>query len=163
VFREWGVSLGFPNYQVADSSGIFLRSTKHSKLLGSPTAIKTPHSVPVARLHAGPEISIYIKNKSVNFLAILVVFWFSGFPWKNIKGESLDWLLSRCSRLSHLVASKKNKTEMQSFHGINGKKLKKLENDPTCIAAGPSPSRHTGLIAVAVAFPMAEQVVPRPA
>jgi hypothetical protein len=56
----------------------------------------------------------------------------------------------------------KNKTEMQSFHGIN-EKLKKLENDPTCIAAGPSPSRHTGLIAIAVAFPVAEQVVPRPA
>lgn len=52
---------------------------------------------------------------------------------------------------------------MQSFHGINEKTEEKEENDPTCIAAGPSPSGHTGLIAVAVAFPVAEQVVPRPA
>ena len=43
----------------------------------------------------------------------------------------------------------------------NQKKKKNLK--PTCFAGGTSPSRHAGLIAVAVAFVVAEHVVPRPA
>lgn len=53
---------------------------------------------------------------------------------------------------------------MQSFHEITRRKERKRKNlKPTCFAGGTSPSRHAGLIAVAVAFVVAEHVVPRPA